>query len=464
MSTTAASPTTTGPSDRRTAPGGSRRASARRLAWVVAGSVVIGLFTSVALPVGVLGGAPEHVLTGSGLLGLALGWAALAVGASTLTDLPQRWAATPAAALGAVGAALPVLAPGDGALTVAGWFWPPVLLALAAWTTARAARSMRARVPFWLLSPAVVLLVLAGVGGASATLQTALAGDPPPMPGQLYDVGDHRLHLSCTGAGGPTVVLLGGMGETSAAWGLVQPAVAGTTRVCAYDRAGQAWSDSAPGPKDGVQVAADLHVLLSRAGERGPYVLAGHSVGGTYAMVYAAQYPDDVAGLVLLDSASPQQFTALPDFPGAYSLMRRTTALLPTLGRLGAGPVLSSGAPADLPPAARAQMQAFDWSTRGLRGERDEVAAYPAVFEQAQALTGIGSTPLVVVTATAGDTQPGWPAAQDALAELSSTSSHRLVPATHASLLLDASDSAASVTAITDVVQAARTATAVQGS
>jgi pimeloyl-ACP methyl ester carboxylesterase len=428
---------------------------------VVAGSVVIGPLAAVALPVGAVAGAPEHVLTGTGLLGLALGWAALAVGSSTLTDQPQRWAAVPAAALGAVGTALLVLAPGDGALTAAGWVWPPLLLALTAWTTARAVRSMRVRTPFWLLSPALVVLLLAAVGGGAATLRTALADGPPPMPGQLFDVGDHRLHLSCTGSGGPTVVLLGGMGENSAAWGLVQPAVAGTTRVCAYDRAGQAWSDGSPGPQDGVQVAADLHTLLSRAGEPGPYVLAGHSVGGTYAMAYAAEHPDDVAGLVLLDSASPRQFTALPDYAGAYPSMRRESALLPILVRLGAGPLLSSGVPADLPPAARAQVQAFAWSTRQLRAERDEVAAYPAAFEQAQALTGIGSTPLVVVTATAGDRQPGWPAAQDALAELSPTSSHRLVPATHASLLLDASDSAFSVAAIDDVVQAARTDTAV---
>lgn len=415
----------------------------------------------MALPLGVVAGAPEHVITGTALLGLALGWAVLAGGSSMLTDRPQRWAMVPAAALGAVGAALTLLAPGDTTLTAAGWLWPPLLLALAVWTSVRAVRSMRGRASLWLLSPVVVLLVLASVGGGAATLRTALAGSPPPMPGQLVDVGGHRLHLSCTGTGGPTVVLLGGMGETSAAWGLVQPAVAGTTRVCAYDRAGQAWSDSAPGPKDGVQVAADLHALLSRAGERGPYVIAGHSVGGTYAMVYAAEYPDDVAGLVLLDSASPHQFTALRDFPRAYSFLRRSTALLPTLERLGAGALLSSGVPADLPASARAQMQAFDWSTRQLRAERDETAAYRAVFEQAQALTDLGSTPLAVVTATAGDRQAGWSAAQDALAELSPTSSHRLVPATHTSLLLDASDSAFSVAAIEDVVQEVSTRTAV---
>ncbi|SDE62187.1 Pimeloyl-ACP methyl ester carboxylesterase [Blastococcus fimeti] len=416
----------------------------------------LGPLAAAVLVLGVVGGAPEHVVIGCGLLGLALGWAVLALASSALTDRPQRWAAVPAAGLGAVGAAVLVLAPGDRVLTAAGWVWPPLLLALTVWTTVRAARSMRPRAAFWLLSPALVVLLLAALGGGSATLRTALAGDPPSMPGQLVDVGSHRLHLSCTGSGSPTVVLLGGMGETSAAWGLVQPAVAGTTRACSYDRAGQAWSDSATGPKDGRQVAADLHALLDRAGEPGPYVLAGHSVGGPYAMVYAAEHPDDVAGLVLLDSASPFQFTALPDYPGAYSFMRRATALLPVLQRLGAGPLLTSDVPADLPPAARSQVRAFDSSPRELSGLRDEVAAYPALFEQAQDLTGIGSTPLVVVSATAGDRQAGWADAQAALAELSPTSSHRLVPATHSSLLLDAADSGHSVAAIEDVVQAVR--------
>ncbi len=461
MPETAAPPTSATPAAPGQAGEDRDRSSRRRLAWLVSGSVVLGPLAAAALVLGVVAGAPEHVLTGAGLLGLALGWAVLAVGTSALTDHPQRWAAVPAAWLGSLGAALLVVAPDDRSLTAAGWVWPPLLLALAAWTAARAVRSMRLRASFWLLSPALVLLLLASVGGGAATLQTALTADPPPMPGELHDVGGHGLHLSCTGTGGPTVVLLGGMGETSAAWGLVQPAVSATTRVCAYDRAGQAWSDSVPGAKDGVQVAEDLHALLRRAGEPGPYVLAGHSVGGSYAMVYAAQYPGSVGGLVLLDSAGPYQFTALPDFPGAYSIMRRVTALLPVLRRLGAGPLLDSGVPADLPSASRDQMRAFAWSTSQLRSERDEVAGYPAAFEQAQALTTVGSTPLVVVTATAGDRQAGWSAAQDDLAALSPTSSHRLVPATHTSLLLDATDVAFSVAAIDDVVQAARTGTVV---
>ena len=187
-------------------------------------------------------------------------------------------------------------------------------------------------------------------------------------------------------------------------------------------------------------------------------MFAGHSVGGTYAMVYAAEHPEDVAGLVLLDSASPHQFTALPDFPRAYAFLHRSLALLPTLQRLGAGLLLGSGPAADLPPAARAQTEAFSWTNHEVRGERDEVRAYPAMFEQAQALTGLGSAPLVVVTATSG-AQAGWTTAQDALARLSRTSSHRLVPATHASLLLDPSDYRYSVAAIQGVVRVARTDT-----
>ena len=83
--------------------------------------------------------------------------------------------------------------------------------------------------------------------------------------------------------------------------------------------------------------AQDLHTLLAAAGEHGPYVLVGHSTGGTYALTYAAQYPQQVAGMVLLDSSSPEQFTAIPSYAGQYAVMRRGLALLPTVNRLGLG-------------------------------------------------------------------------------------------------------------------------------
>jgi pimeloyl-ACP methyl ester carboxylesterase len=96
----------------------------------------------------------------------------------------------------------------------------------------------------------------------------------------------------------------------SPSWSRIAPAASRTTRVCAYDRAGQGWSDDPPHPQDGLQAATDLHTLLDRAGEDVPYVLVGHSTGGTYAMTCAARYPEQVAGMVLLDSSNPYESTA----------------------------------------------------------------------------------------------------------------------------------------------------------
>ena len=136
-----------------------------------------------------------------------------------------------------------------------------------------------------------------------------------PMPGQLIDVGGHRLHLNCTGSGSPTVVLEPGAGEMSSDLGWIAPAVARDTRVCVYDRAGRGWSEPADTPQDGRQIATDLHTLLQRGNVPGPYVLAGHSFGGLYVLTFAARYPDEVAGMVLVDSTAP----ASASEPGAAS-------------------------------------------------------------------------------------------------------------------------------------------------
>ena len=142
-------------------------------------------------------------------------------------------------------------------------------------------------------------------------------------------MGDHRLHLDCRGESGPTVVLFNGLGEISDSWARVTAEVGSDTRVCAYDRAGQAWSDDVASPQDGIAAAADLHALLDAAGEQGPFVLVGHSIGGPYAMTYAAQYPEQVAGMVLLDSSSPRQLTDIPSYPAQYAVMRRGSQSCP---------------------------------------------------------------------------------------------------------------------------------------
>jgi pimeloyl-ACP methyl ester carboxylesterase len=301
----------------------------------------------------------------------------------------------------------------------------------------------------------MAVMAAAAVGGAVETVALASDQRSYPMPGQSYDVGGYDLHVNCTGSGGPTVVLQSGLGELSSSWARIAPAVAGTTRVCAYDRAGQGWSDDAPRIQDGVQAAADLHTLLDRAGEDGPFVLVGHSIGGSHAMTYAARYPEQVAGMVLLDASDPYQATAAA---GAADLSPSPElAVVPSVARLGVGQLVPSSFWSSLPEPAAGQVQAFASSPRGFRNMADESAAMPALFGQAQALTTLGSTPLVVLTAAGHDSEPAWAVAQDRMAALSTNSSHRTADATHSALLNEEDGAEASVLAIDDVVHAVRT-------
>src|SRR4051812_22484398 len=169
--------------------------------------------------------------------------------------------------------------------------------------------SLRSRTRAWIVYPVFAALVLAAIGGLYETYEEGPGANTSAMPGRLVDVGGHKLHISCTGTGSPTVVLEPGLGEPSTAMALIAPAVSTTTRVCVYDRAGRGWSESAGHAEDGVQTATSLHTLLGRAGERGPFVLAGHSAGGIYVQNFAALFPGDVAGVVLLDSMHPEQYT-----------------------------------------------------------------------------------------------------------------------------------------------------------
>ena len=121
-------------------------------------------------------------------------------------------------------------------------------------------------------------------------------------PGKMIDVGGYRLHLNCTGNKGPTVVLIPGAGDFSFDWSLVQPNIAQFARVCSYDRAGFAWSDPGPLPRTMKQEAFELHTMLSAAHVKGPYILVGHSIGGLVTRIYASQYSQEVAGIVLVDS------------------------------------------------------------------------------------------------------------------------------------------------------------------
>jgi pimeloyl-ACP methyl ester carboxylesterase len=129
-------------------------------------------------------------------------------------------------------------------------------------------------------------------------------------PGQLIDVGTHRLHLRCAGDGSPTVVFDAALGGSSLSWSLVHPAVARMTRACTYDRAGFGWSEAGPLPRTAGRIADELYHLLRRAAVPRPYVLVGHSYGGLVMRLMAARHSEDVAGLVLIEPAIPEEWAA----------------------------------------------------------------------------------------------------------------------------------------------------------
>jgi len=145
---------------------------------------------------------------------------------------------------------------------------------------------------------------IARTGGLDSWLARHHLAPPYDAQGERFDIGDRSLYLDCRGTGQPTVVLEAGSGADSSTWSAVIDALAATTRTCAYDRAGRARSD-ATGRHTLAQAAAELHALLTTAGEPAPYVLVGHSLGGAYARVFSGEYRDAVVGLVMVDTFDP---------------------------------------------------------------------------------------------------------------------------------------------------------------
>jgi len=316
-----------------------------------------------------------------------------------------------------------------------------------------------------LLGLVVALLALAVAGAIYQAIATELAERAYPAPGEMVDVGGYSLHINCVGQDSPTVVLDAGSGAFSAQWVRVQREVSETTRVCAYDRAGMGWSEMGPDPRDAKQITSELHTLLSKAGIEGPYVLVGHSFGGMYMQTYAARYPEEVAGVGLVDtSTDPDQFSQRPEARDSNEPQEQRSALVSQLVRLGVSLPARLGvvrllskldpAPPELPPQQRAQIDALAPSTRGVTTFALEFLASTQTLRLGSP-GSLGNKPLAVVTA--GKSEPSWLKRQDKLATLSSNSIHRVVKgATHESLLYDRSDSQATSAAIVEVVASVR--------
>ena len=448
-------PTTSSEGDGEPGPGrGPAPGRPGHIGRIVAGSLATGLVAALLLAAAPVIPVEENAITGAVLWGFALGWAMLAVLSVRFTDQPQRWAVAPAVFMGVSG--LVLIGFGAGLSDALRWAWPPALLALVVWMIVQAHRRLRSRTRRWLLYPVFALMTLAAVGGGYEVVREHLDDSAYPMVGRLIDVDGHRLHIRCTGAGSPTVVLQPGGGDMSSAMGWIAPAVAEHTRVCVYDRAGRGWSDPTDAVPDGEQVATDLHTLLHRAGIPGPYVLAGHSFGGLYVRIYAARYPEDVAGMVLIDSTG----SALPASTAAQSwgpddILARASVLASTSARLGVGRLFGLGY-GSLPPRSADEVQAKIATSSSLRSTIDEFLQAGASEHEAATLTDFGDKPLVVLTAGSGS-DAAWMAAQDKTASLSTNSVHRTVDgAAHADLVLDEADAAVTSRAVIDVVSSVR--------
>jgi len=211
-----------------------------------------------------------------------------------------------------------------------------------------------ARVRRVLLMAAAILVFLVLAGATYQGAATALERRQFRHPGRLVATGTHQLHIDCVGEGLPTVVLEAPATGMSAAWGWVQPEVARTTRVCSYDRTGLGWSDAGDRPYQPSAVAGELHTLLQSAGEPGPYVVVGQGLGAAFAVLFAAQFGSDVAGLVLVDPPAP-------DPAAERNPMVRLVNASPWLARTGvlrATRMMSSSA-AGLPDLSAGALGAF---------------------------------------------------------------------------------------------------------
>ena len=217
---------------------------------------------------------------------------------------------------------------------------------------------------------------LGAASSAAATAAVAPSATPVVVSGHV-DVGGHKLYYACFGDiadGAPTVILEHGLGGDIGQWADVVPAVSGRTRVCAYDRANIRGSDTVDGTRTVADSVADLHAFLGQVAAPGPWIFVGYSWGGLIDQLYARQHPKDVAGLVLVDSNSPDE---------SATYWKHLTP---------------------------AQVQEDKAATAGPNSENVDILRS---FQLVKAAGPMPDVPLIVVTHTVSD--PGeWPAGWDA--------------------------------------------------
>lgn len=250
------------------------------------------------------------------------------------------------------------------------------------------------------LALVVILLILAGI--IYEQLGEQHDRELLPQVGRSIDIGGRSLNIYCSGRGSPAVILDSGAGSPGYSWAGIQPQLAKITLTCWFDRAGEGWSDPGPFPRTSEAIANDEHALLRESDVEPPYVLVGHSFGGLDARVYNGLYPNEVAGMVLVDAAHEDEPSRAPKFMLGHTLPRPLWLPLHWIAQ-GAARVglirFLDGSPAVPAHPTRRQIVA------GLRQQPKAVATLadyvtsPEDYEEAHDAGGLGDKPLIVLTA-----------------------------------------------------------------
>jgi pimeloyl-ACP methyl ester carboxylesterase len=307
---------------------------------------------------------------------------------------------------------------------------------------------------------AAALLMIAGV--SYQCIEARADARRFPMQGIKVDVGGYGLNINCTGQGSPTVILESGLSVPALGWRSVQPYIAKFTRVCSYDRAGYGWSDDGPLPQTSVQSVKELHTLLANAGENPPFVLVGHSFGGTNIRIYNQLYPGDVAGMVLADCASedlkfPESVIKLIDADTRRRQRDRKWARL--LSPLGVTRFLARGAIDD--PASSQDEREWAYittQTKFINATASEKENLQNGREALKAAGTLADKPLIVLIAAKSmldiplspqgqlELQKVWEEREKQLAHLSSRGKWILVPGSSHMMNSDRPDAIVSAT------------------
>lgn len=157
-----------------------------------------------------------------------------------------------------------------------------------------------------------------------------------PPPGKMFATSRGPMHVRQMGGGDPAVVLEAGIAASTLNWALLQPRLAAAANTYSYDRPGYGWSPLCSRECTLQRMSSDLHELVASLGVSKPYVLAGHSYAAYILRVYATRFPGEIAGIILVDPLTPEEWTRPRRFQ-RWQLRRgvwfsRAGALLGSLG------------------------------------------------------------------------------------------------------------------------------------